>query len=543
MIKEKAMKRFGVMLDMSRNAVMKPDEVKNYARVLKSLGYNMIQLYTEDTYEVEGEPYFGYLRGRYSIEEQKDIVDYCESIGVEVIPCIQTLAHLNQIFRWKPYSPINDTGDILLVDEERTYELIENMFKTLKKCFKSEYVHIGMDEAHMLGLGKYLDKHGVKNRFEILNDHLTKVSEMAAKYGLKPLMWSDMFFRLANHGAYYVQDPVIEDSVKARVPENVGLVYWDYYHDNVDHYKTMMKGHLEFNNEMWFAGGAWTWKGFAGSNAYTMQTMCPAMQAAHECGVENIFFTMWGDDGKECSFYSVLPSLYAIRRYYDGETDMDKIKAEFEQITGESYDGMCTLDLPDFIGGDTRNKCSTKPILYNDPFLGVWDSAVKEDHAIDAEYLQHAKTLREAGEKSKNYGYIFESNAALCELLAVKYDLGFRTRNAYKAGDKNALAAIIEDYDTAIALLDELYVAFKKLWFKENKPHGFDVQDIRFGGLKQRLISCKERIETYVNGDISVIEELEESLLCRHGNGTEFTKGIPNYNRWASNASVNVMGW
>ena len=50
------MKRFGVMLDMSRNAVMKPDEVKNYARVLKSMGYNMIQLYTEDTYEVEGEP-------------------------------------------------------------------------------------------------------------------------------------------------------------------------------------------------------------------------------------------------------------------------------------------------------------------------------------------------------------------------------------------------------------------------------------------------------------------------------------------------------
>ena len=152
------MKRFGVMLDMSRNAVMKPEEVKNYACVLKSLGYNMIQLYTEDTYEVEGEPYFGYLRGRYSFEEQKDIVDYCESIGVEVIPCIQTLAHLNQAFRWNTYKRINDTGDILLVGEERTYELIENMIKTLKKSFKSEYVHIGMDEAHMLGLGKYLDK-------------------------------------------------------------------------------------------------------------------------------------------------------------------------------------------------------------------------------------------------------------------------------------------------------------------------------------------------------------------------------------------------
>ena len=43
-------KRFGVMLDMSRNAVMKPAELKKLADILHSFGYNMIQLYTEDTY-------------------------------------------------------------------------------------------------------------------------------------------------------------------------------------------------------------------------------------------------------------------------------------------------------------------------------------------------------------------------------------------------------------------------------------------------------------------------------------------------------------
>ena len=43
-------KRFGVMLDMSRNAVMRPDELKKYMKTLADLGYNMVQLYTEDTY-------------------------------------------------------------------------------------------------------------------------------------------------------------------------------------------------------------------------------------------------------------------------------------------------------------------------------------------------------------------------------------------------------------------------------------------------------------------------------------------------------------
>ena len=146
------MKNFGVMLDMSRNAVMKIDEVKKFVKVIKSFGYNMIRLYTEDTYEVENEPYFGYLRGRYSVSELSDLVAFCNDEGVEAIPCIQTLAHLNTIFRWKPYYDINDANDILLIDEPHTYELIENMMKTLRKSFTSKYINIGMDEAHMIGL-------------------------------------------------------------------------------------------------------------------------------------------------------------------------------------------------------------------------------------------------------------------------------------------------------------------------------------------------------------------------------------------------------
>ena len=307
-------KYFGVMLDMSRNAVMKPQQVKAFASLIRKMGYNMLQLYTEDTYEVDNEPYFGYMRGRYTQDELKDIVTYCESIGVEVIPCIQTLAHLAQIFRWKPYSGINDFADILLVGEDRTYELIENMFKTLRKCFSTQYVHIGMDEAHMLGLGKYLEKHGIENRFEILNKHLSKVIEIAKKYHFKPIMWSDMFFRLGNHGEYYPENPQIPQEVVDTTPKDVGLVYWDYYHDDKGFYDKMFAAHKRFKNEIWFAGGAWTWTGFASGNQKSLETMLPAMQSAKEQGIENIFLTIWGDNGKECSFYSVLPSLYTIKR-------------------------------------------------------------------------------------------------------------------------------------------------------------------------------------------------------------------------------------
>ena len=63
----------GVMLDCSRNAVMTVDAVKRYAELIKKMGYNTLMLYTEDTYEVNNQPYFGHLRGRYSKDEIKKI--------------------------------------------------------------------------------------------------------------------------------------------------------------------------------------------------------------------------------------------------------------------------------------------------------------------------------------------------------------------------------------------------------------------------------------------------------------------------------------
>ena len=529
------MKRFGTMLDMSRNAVMKPSEVKNFAKILKSFGYNMIQLYTEDTYEVDGEPYFGYMRGRYTKEELSDIVSYCESIDVEVIPCIQTLAHLGLIFRNSDYAKIRDTADILLVGDERTYEFIENMFKTVKQVFKSKYIHIGMDEAHMLGLGKYLDLHGYRNRFDILNEHLERVIVIAEKYGLTPIMWSDMFFRLANHGAYFSKDDIITDEIVKKCPKGVELVYWDYIHEEKEFYDNMIAQHKKFDRPVWFAGGAWCWNGFAPLNKWSIDTMTPAMNACAENEIENVFITMWGDNGKECSFYSLLPVLFKIRKNYEGITDDEEIKKLFKETTGEDYDQMMSLDLPNRVAPDNLRRSNvSKVMLYNDPLIGIFDSAVNE--CAPADYKAHAKTLYEYAKES-NYAYIFECEAALCELLSVKYDLGMRARTAYARGDKAVLGAIVKDFEKARELLEVFYQKFKTLWMKENKPFGFEIQDIRFGGLKQRLITAKEKIAAYINGEIDTIEEYEVELLDYLRPGT---RGImPQYNSYAATASAN----
>lgn len=533
----------GVMIDCSRNAVMNVPSLKRFIDLLSAFGYNMLQLYTEDTYEISGEPYFGYMRGRYTAEEIREIDAYAKSKGIELVPCIQTLAHLNAIIRWRQYHQIIDCNDILLAGDERTYALIDKMFETLAKNFTSRRVNIGMDEAHMVGLGKYLDLHGYQKRFDILLAHLERVCEIAKKYGFKPMMWSDMFFRLASGGMYYgVPARKIGKDVIEKVPKEVELVYWDYYGNTERHYADMIRAHKRFDNGIWFAGGLWSWTGYAPHNRMSMGRTRKALRACRRNGVGNVFFTMWGDDGGECSYFSLLPALCYAAECARGNTDIKAIKAKFKQVTGCDFNRFLAADLPNMIGKVDEhgyaNPC--KYMLYNDLFAGVFDSTV---NPVDKEkYKSYSRKLKRF-DSSSPYYYIFDTLSALCELLYVKYDLGYNTRKAYQAGDKEALKELLPEYSKLVKKADKFYRKFKELWLKENKPFGLEVIEIRLGGLMLRAESCRKRLEEYLEGKIDKIEELEQRLLDATGdNESPEPKGeVIRYNRYCETATVNIL--
>lgn len=506
------LKTLGVMIDCSRNAVMKPDKVKEFAKLISDMGYNMLQLYTEDTYEIEGEPFFGHMRGRYSQEELKDIVAYCNSIGVEVIPCIQVLAHLNQMAQWKNYREMFDCHDVLMIGDERVYELIDKMFVTLEKCFTSRKAHVGMDEAFWLGRGKYLDKHGVRDHAEMISEHLLRVREIAAKHGFTIMMWDDMYFRANNNGKYLGKEIQLPSETAERVPEGVELVYWDYYSKDKAHYDHMLSLHEKFNNPVVFAGGLWTWRGFAPCSRYTLENTEAAMRSVLEHSIETVIFTLWGDQGKECSYYTALPLLYAAAQMANGRFDRAQIAREFEQKYGYSFEEFLNLELPNIAKeGMAEDVNPSRYLLYNDLFLGLYDFSVSEDLC---------ETYRKALEKlsqsinGRAYDYLFRVEKSLLEVLVRKSDLGIRLRHAYQQREKNVLRQIAEqEIPELCCCLEEFYRAFREMWLFENKAFGLEVQEQRFGGLLYRVQMCGERLKEYLSGKLECIDELEEEAL------------------------------
>ena len=522
-------KELTVMLDCSRNGVMKPEKVKEFAKIIKNMGYTGLMLYTEDTYEVENEPYFGYMRGGYTMAELKDMDAYCQSIGIELIPCIQVLAHLGHLPRWEDYAPHMDMADVLLVGDERVYRLIDNMLSTVSKCFTTRKVHIGMDEAFHLGLGRYLQQHGYRNRFDILLDHLNRVKEITDKHGLQPMMWSDMFFHLAN-GAKDAEDKGIPQEVLDKVPAGVDLVYWDYNTKEKDYYDKNFEAHEQFvNNKTFFAGGICIWSGYAPNLQIALDSTAAAVESAREHNIEHIIMTLWGDDGKDCSFYAALPGLFTASQMAYGNYDWQDIAEQFSDMFGYDFQEFMNLELPNITEDEESHvQNPSKYLLFNDPLLGLFDYTVHD--GMKARYTAAVPALEKSID-GREYDYLFDFHAKLTRLLAHKCELGVRLKKAYMAGEKEILKKLAdEEFPPMQVLVRQVYESFRTLWFKENKSIGFEIQEMRFGALLLRNENCQRMIYEYLNGELPVIQELELSRLPGHygkeGKGEYFNSYI-----------------
>lgn len=539
------------MADMSRNAVYNMTTAKKMIRMLALCGYNSLMLYTEDTYEMPEYPYFGYMRGRFTKAELKELDDYADLFGMELIPCIQTLAHLNATLPWAEHQKLVDIDDIMLVGENNaeTYRFIETMFKTCRECFRSRRINIGMDEAHNLGRGKFIDQYGYKPKAEIMIEHLRRVVEIAKKYDFEPMMWSDMFFRMQFDGQYYVKEGNVKQEVIDLVPPEVTLIYWDYYTTpkKREMFAHMVDCHKQFqNNKIAFAGGVSKWYGFAPLNKFSIISTNIQMDICDEKGMRDVIVTAWGDSGADASQFSIMPSMlyYAERTYKNGDPGDEWMEKRCRQCFGIGYKELLLLDLPAEVGMTDGNCIQpSNYLLYNDPINGLMDTRMYPEQ-VASYYRSHTEALKPMTAHSE-WGYIYDTLYRLCDILTTKSDLSYRIRKAYQANDRATLKAIAEqEIPVIVEKLDGFREALRKQWMTENRSFGFDVHDIRLGGLRNRMLSAKLIIEEYLEGKIERVEELECDRLpfVRFGCRTMYENNpYSTYHRFAPIITACVM--
>ena len=506
----------GSMIDMSRNAVMKVDQVKTMMRKMALMGMNMYMLYTEDTYEIENRPYFGYMRGRYTKDEIKEMDAYALELGIELIPCIQMLGHLTTHLRWEAAAPYKDTASALLVGADATYELIDDMLKTITECFTTKRIHVGMDETHDLGTGKYQTIHGYRERQDIYFEHIERICKMMEAYGLKPMMWSDMFFRLAGKNLENFTDydvrVQLDESIGEKVPSIMQQVFWDYYHDNEEFYSINIEKHLKYlDKNTMFAGGVWLWTGPVPRFKTSLENTIPALHACKKHGVKEVLATVWLN-GAESNLMMCLPILSWYADFdYTGDYDIDSVRTCFYNSCGLSYDEFYLCDQLEQL--PCSNAMLSKSLLYNDPLIGIIDYRI--DAKNPGAYFKELSEKLRATEPDKDiFEPAYQNVIALCSLLENKADFGIRLKKAYDAKDQELLQSLLAECDVIIEKLQMVKKAHFDAWMHYNKPFGWEVLDVRYGGQISRFETTKIRLSDYLSGKTAHIEELEAERIC-----------------------------
>ena len=533
----------GVMVDCSRNGVMNVNYAKELIETLSIMGHNTMLLYMEDVYEIDNEPYFGYMRGRYSQEELREIDDYAHQFGIEVIPCIQTLAHLEEFLRWDIIKDkYRDIDNILCVNTDETRELIDNMFKSLSSCFRSKRIHLGMDEAYNLGRGKYADKFGLRDKTDIMQDHLEDILLIAKKYDLRPIIWDDMFFSGYSR---------IEEDQLA-VPEGIDLMYWDYYNNTKEHYIDKIDQRRGLEREVMFAGGAWRWIGYAPHHSKTEVTTNAALSACKEKGVKEVIATAWGDDGNEAPLSALLfgATLFA-EHGYNKEINNEDFRIRLEFYTGIKYEDYMKQEKFDILPDMTKKANTTnlsKYMFYEDPLTSLCTKHIGQvEIDLTSYYDELEKDFAEIASKyeegTNNY-IVFNMFRSFARVLKYKWNMGLNILRAYDNNDKEALKGIIEfQINPAIEAMEEFRQWRFKEWRYCNKSFGFEVLDRRIAGNIQRLKTSSLIIEEYTNGEISKIEELEEERLDATYYREDGMGDIVHFNQAQKIMTASKMAW
>lgn len=513
-------KTMGVMLDSSRGAVPTVSTLYKAIDYLALMGYNMVMLYTEDTIELKTRPYFGYLRGRYTDEELRAIDDYAFAYGIEVIPCLECYGHMGKYLVWDEAFEIRDTANVLLAREEKTFKFLDELISHTSSLFRSNRIHIGMDEAWDMGRGAFLTKNGYVPPIDIFNEYMTRLIEITNKYNLIPMMWSDMYFRVNSPNNAYMDESInIPESTKKIIPKEVQLVFWHYGEEPYcDDY--MLKKHIDLGRDVLFAGGLWSWIGHFPEHNYAFETTKFSLNACRNNNVNEMISTVWLNDGSECDLFATLYGLsFSAELCYNKDASDEDLSNRFNACTGGNAEAFYTMSMYHNKFDENEkyenfhDRFIGKPLFWQDVMAGLFESHLY-DRPLSGHYKTYAEKMKQF--KGGRWDYLYNFATLVFEYLALKSEIAEKGAPSYKKGDSETLTYISETLLPALLeKTKQVHEAHKKMWFESYKALGWSVLDIRYAGVEARCKTAKELIDNYLCGKADVIEEYEDERLYK----------------------------
>ncbi len=182
-------------------------EIKRYPKIQEIAAYRpetLIGHYNDNPQKYDGKRYGGY----YSQAEIKEVINYAQARGIEVIPEIDIPGHSSALIaaypelschgrqiesatKWGVFSDI-------LCPTEYTFEFLENIFTEIAELFPSKYIHIGGDECpkdqwkSSEFCQSLIKEKGLKDEFELQSYFIRRVERFLNSKGKSIIGWDEI---------------------------------------------------------------------------------------------------------------------------------------------------------------------------------------------------------------------------------------------------------------------------------------------------------------------------------------------------------------
>ncbi len=184
----------------------------------------------------------------------KDLIQYIKGYGIEVIPEIQSLGHVQfMTIAYPEIAEVPEQEDSEVKDtraedarpatfykhcycpsNEKSYEILFDLIDEIVEVFEpKEYVHMGHDEVYEIGVCKVC-KH--KNAADLFAYDINKIYDYLKKKGLKMMIWADML-QLGSKRKY--QTPPAIDMI----PKDIVMLDFVWYFHLKDDIEDHLLGH------------------------------------------------------------------------------------------------------------------------------------------------------------------------------------------------------------------------------------------------------------------------------------------------------------
>jgi len=197
----------GIMLDVTRGKVYTLETLKNIANRASFYKINQIQLYVEHSFAFSFAEEMWQGRTPLTAEEIKEFDEYCESLGIELVPCLATFGHLYELLEIEKFKHLREVAiedykkayfinrmrhHTLDVTNSESFELVKKMIDEFAPLFKSNKFNICCDETFDLGLGRSAKLAEEKGVGRIYVDFLNKIIDYTRKYKPEIQFWGDI---------------------------------------------------------------------------------------------------------------------------------------------------------------------------------------------------------------------------------------------------------------------------------------------------------------------------------------------------------------